>query len=260
MRVPRVYKALLGAVLCCMWFTAHADTAVRELRSAPEARSAPGIDYTLHTTMFQGSTVMLIDVHTGTGDWIRTDATRLPPFPLAPPAKAALQWFFGATVGWMPVPAGWRLQRAAVGADGNTAYTFASPDGVASGWVTYTVVPACESCILQDANGVLPGAGEHLDASGAGGANLGQTNPVMSWQSHPDDCTAMFRYRSDGLTVHAAVLSSVPISALDSQKGDLSLAEAYVALPSAKAADADFLLSHFRRAFPACHAPNGWAG
>lgn len=260
MRGLVVVRALLAAALCCSGLMAHADTAVRELRAAPETKSTPGVDYQLHVTAFQGNTVMLIDVHAGSGDWIRADASTLPPLPLAPPAKASPQWFYGVGVGWMPVPAGWRLLRATIGADGNAVYAFTSPDGAASGWASYGVIPACESCILQEANGVLPGAGEHLDASGEGGINPGQTNPVMSWQSHPDDCTALFRYRSGGLTVHAAVLSSMPISVIDSQKGDLSLAEVYLGLPAAQASQADFVLSQFRQAFPACHSPNGWSG
>lgn len=264
MRYPGRFKLIVGVVLWSLCLTAlHAATGVRELRSTPERRSAPDADYALHTTPYGGASVTLIDVHAGGGDWLRTDPAKLPPFPADAPVvgKSPLQWFYGVVAGWMPVPAGWRLQRAEIGMDGGTVYTYASPDGAAAGWITYTVIPACVGCMLDETNGLLPGAGERLARlSGSPESNLGQTNPVMSWQSRPDDCTALFRYRSGGLTVHAAVLSSVPISALDSQKGDLAVADVYAALPTGKSGAVDYLLGHFRQAFPACHSPNGWPG
>jgi hypothetical protein len=66
------------------------------------------------------------------------------------------------------------------------------------------------------------------------------------------------RYRSDALSVSAAVLSSEPMDGLRSAQGFLSLAEVSVALPSSKAAIADAIMGSFRRTFPACHAPDGW--
>ncbi len=258
------FRAAAFTLLCWLCLPAlHATTGVRELPSAPQERSAAGTDYNLHTVTASGQTVTVIDVRTATGDWLRPDAAHLSAsLPDAPAAlQAQLQWFYGSTAGWMAVPAGWRVQRATIGADGGTVYTFAAPDGTHTGWLTYTVIPACVGCILDEANGLLPGAGEHLAArSGNPESNLGQTNPVMNWQSHQDDCTALFRYRSGGLTVHAAVLGSAPITVLDTQKGELSLAEVYAALPASKGSLADFLIGHFQQAFPACHAPNGWAG
>ncbi|WP_201312591.1 hypothetical protein [Dyella sp. EPa41] len=264
MRYPGMFKLIIVMVLCPLCLSAlHATTGVRELRSTPDMRSAPDADYALHAANDGGASVTLIDVHGGGGDWLRADPARLPPLPGDAPVagKSALQWFYGAVVGWMPVPAGWRLQRAEIGMDGGTVYTYASPDGASAGWITYTVIPACLGCMLDETNGLLPGAGERLATlTGSPESNLGQTQPVMSWQSRPDECTALFRYRSGALTVHAAVLSSVPISALDSRKGDLAVADVYAALPAGKSGAADYLLGHFRQAFPACHSPNGWPG
>ncbi|WP_109126946.1 hypothetical protein [Dyella sp. C11] len=239
----------------------RADTDIRELPTTPETQSAPGTDYALRPVTFAGSTVTLIDVHSGVGDWTRPDVAKLPALPSASglPAKEAVQWFYGSIAGWMAVPAGWRVQRATIGVDANARYTFVAADGAASGWVTYAVIPACEECLLRDAEGVLPGAGEALASRhDAVPIHLGQTNPVMSWQSRPDDCTALFRYRAGSLMAHAAVLSSVPIAALDTGKGDLALAEVYAALPAGRSALAEFMVGSFRQAFPACQSPRGW--
>ncbi|WP_199099245.1 DUF4850 domain-containing protein [Dyella sp. ASV21] len=241
----------------------HAETGVRELPSTPELTSALGKDYALRTAQVGAHTVTLIDVNSGLGDWLRPDSAKLPTLPLDAPAALhdRVQWFYGNTVGWMPVPAGWHVQRAAIGVDGGAVYTFAAAAGASSGWLSYTVVPACLGCMLEVANGLLPGAGEHLaDVSGGAAANLGQTNPVMSWQSRPDDCTALFRYRAAGLTVQAAVLSSIPVNALDSPKGDLAVAAVYAALPGGKPDLSAFVIDSFRQAFPACHSPQGWPG
>jgi len=264
MRCPGIFKLIFVVMLCSPCLSAlHATTGVRELRSTPDRHSAPDADYVLHATSYGGASVTLIDVHAGAGDWLRADPAKLPPFPGDAPVagKSPWQWFYGAIAGWMPVPAGWRLQRAEVGMDGGTVYTYASPDGASAGWITFTVIPACVGCMLDETNGLLPGAGERLATlTGSPESSLGQTHPLMSWQSRPDECTALFRYRSDGLTVHAAVLSSVPIAALGSQKGDLAVADVYAALPAGKSGAADYLLEHFRQAFPACRSPNGWPG
>ncbi|RDI98889.1 hypothetical protein DVT68_10310 [Dyella solisilvae] len=255
-----IVAAALLAVLAAA--SSHASAGVRELRTTPQTQSAPGVDYMLHVTSVGGAMVTLIDVHSGAGDWVRANAAKLPPVPAADTtSKDAPQWFYGEVVGWMPVPQGWRVQHAAIGADGNTLYTFVAPEGASAGWITYTVIPACESCLLEETEGLLPGAGERLGSQhNSPGIDLGQTNPVMSWQSRPDDCTALFRYRSGGLTVHAAVLSSVPVSALEDGKGDVSVADLYVGLPDRKASLAGFLQDHFRQAFPACHSPRGFGG
>jgi len=257
----RFHRVGLIAVLALLAMPAWAGDGVRELPTAPEMRSAPGTDYLLRTVNFGGATVSLIDVHSGVGDWSRPDAAKLPALPSPPSGKDGVQWFYGEAVGWMAVPTGWHVQRAAVGADATARYTFVAAEGAASGWLTYAVIPACDECLLRAAEALLPDAGEQLAARHDSTAiNLGQTNPVMSWQSRPDDCTALFRYRSGGLTVNAAVLSSVPVSALQSGKGALSLADIYVALPASKASLAEYLTGNFRQTFQACRSPQGWAG
>lgn len=241
----------------------HAAVGVRELPTTPDAVSAAGKDYALRNLHLGDQDVTLIDVNSGLGDWTRPDATKLPALPDDLPATmhGRLQWFYGDTVGWMPVPTGWHVQRAVIGLDGGTEYTFAAPSGAAAGWLSYAVDPACVGCMLETANGLLPGAGEHLAAlSGGSAANLGQTNPVMSWQSRPDDCTVLFRYRAAGLGVSAAVVSSVPVSALDSQQGSLAVATVYAAIPAAKPNLADYVLGRFRQTFAACRSPQGWPG
>ena len=261
-RFRNLLAILALMVSCGLCPAAEAATNVRELPAAPELQSTVGTDYALRTVPFGGATVTLVDVHAG-GDWVRPEIARLPP----PPAssglakKDAVQWFYASGAGWMAVPLGWRVQRAVIGADGGTQYVFTASEGRSAGWVSYEVIPVCVGCVLGDANGLLPNAGEQLAALGTPAADLGQTNPVMSWQSRPDDCTLLFRYRTAGLTVHAVVQSSVAIAPGDhAQKGALALAEVYAALPAARAATAEFMVSSFRQAFPACRSPNGWSG
>jgi hypothetical protein len=261
-RFRHVVALVATTLLWGMMSQVHAAAGVRELPTTPEIRSALATDYALRTLAFGGVTVTLIDVHSGAGDWTRPDPAKLPALPSSPsPPKDAVQWFYGDVAGWMAVPQGWRVQRATIGVDANAHYTFTAPEGATSGWVTYTVIPACEECLLQESEALLPGAGEQLATRhDATPIYLGQTNPVMSWQSRPDDCTALFRYRLGGLTVHAAVLSSVPVPALETGKAALALADVYAALPAAKSALADFMVGGFRQAFPACRSPQGWSG
>lgn len=261
-RIPGAAALVILMLLGGLSPPTRAAAGVRELPSGPEQQSAAGVDYALRSVPFGGITATLIDVHAGGGDWTRVDAAHLPALPSGtPPAKESVQWFYGSIAGWMAVPDGWRLQLAAIGVDGNARYSFVAPEGAAGGWVSYAVILACEACVLQEAEGLLPDAGEQLGRRhDATPIYLGQTNPVMSWQSRPDDCTALFRYRSGGLTVHAAVLSSVAIASLDSGKGELSLAQAYAGLPASRGALAEFLLGGFQQAFPACRSPNGWPG
>nr|WP_199042121.1 DUF4850 domain-containing protein [Dyella sp. ASV24] len=261
----RFRGVLAIAVLAMSWVlcpVAWAAKDIRELPASPEAQSTAGADYRLRTVSFAGAEATLIDVYSA-GDWIRPDIARLPGLPAvsALPTKDAVQWFYGSAAGWMAVPVGWLVREADISADGGTRYVFTASEGVSGGWVSYEVIPVCVGCVLGDANGLLPNAGEQLAELGTPGFDLGQTNPVMSWQSRPDDCTLLFRYRSSGLAVHAAVQSSVAIAATsDAQKGPLALAEVYAALPAAKSAQADFMVSSFRQAFPACRSPNGWSG
>lgn len=260
-----------GAIALLWWLfipSAYAATGSRTLPSAPQSSSVEGRDYSLRDIAMDhanahltgGIPVTLIDVFTGTGDWARPDLAHLPAYKATMPTRLRGQFrlFYGQVVGWMLVPAGWRVQFAAIGADGNTGYTFVAPTGAGSGWLDYGVTPACRSCLLANADGLLPGAWDQLVAQGyVHGAMPWHPAPVPDRLDHPDECTALLRYGSGTLSVHAAVLSSVP---MDSKRGDLSLAEVYAALPSFRAASAEAIVDSFRRAYPACHAPNGWPG
>ncbi|WP_144240765.1 hypothetical protein [Dyella japonica] len=79
----------------------------------------------------------------------------------------------------------------------------------------------------------------------------------MSWPSRPDDDALLFRYRSHGFFVRAAMQSTVAIAApSDAQKGTLALAEMYATLRAVRSATADFLVSSLRQG----HSPDGWPG
>jgi hypothetical protein len=248
---------------------AHAATDARTLPSSPQLSAVEGKDYSLHHVvdrasrhLSQGMQVTLIDVHTGIGDWARPDLGHVRAYKTNMPTRlrGQFQLFFGDVVGWMLVPAGWRVQLATIGADGNTGYTFISPAGAGSGWLDYGITPACLACLLGEADGLLPGAWEQLIANHyLHGPMPWRPVPAPDRLNHPDVCTALLGYRSGGLSVHGAVLSSEPMAALNNRSlGDLSLAEVYVALPSSKSASAEAVVAGFRRAFSACHSPKGW--
>lgn len=255
-----------------LWFVipgTYAAADARTLPGAPQSSSVEGRDYLLrdvaldpaNTRLTGGIPVTLIDVFTGTGDWAKPDLARLPAYKANLPTKlrGRFRLFYGQVVGWMLVPAGWRVQFAAIGADGNTGYTFVAPTGAGSGWLAYGMTPACRSCLLSHADGLLPGAWHQLVAQGyVHGKTPWHPMPEPDSLDHPDDCTALLRYRSGELSVHAAVLSSEPMAALNTAQVDLSLAEVYAALPSSKAAIAEDIVARFRRTFPACRSPNGW--
>jgi hypothetical protein len=268
---------LAGATALAAWFCTPALHAggqeqVRKLPVTQEVQqkrfvSQEGKDYVLRqrvvrTDAVSGEkmSVTLIDVLTGAGDWDRPDAARLPPVDMVVPAsvRRRLYWFYDGVIGWMPVPSGWRLQYAASGADGNTSYTFVAPGGAVSGWLAYGVIPACLSCLLGAADGLLPGAYEQEVANGyVHGVGPLPLQPVPDVLEHPDECTALLRYRADPLIARAAVLSSQPLAR---PKGDLSEADVFVALPAEQATLAEAIIGNFRHHFAACHAPGGWPG
>jgi len=258
--------AWLCAPALCAGEQVHALPTTQTVQAWPPSRE--GRDYSLRQRVVhpasdasgKGAPVTLIDVWTGVGEWARPDAGRLPANDMAIPEKARtqLQWFYGDVVGWMPVPSGWRLQNASMGADGNTSYTFVAPRGAASGRLSYGVIPACLSCLLGAAEGLLPGAYEQEVANGyVHGAGPLPPRPEPDVLAHPDECTALLRYRSGSLVAWAAVLSSQPIA---TPKGDLSEADVFVALPADQAALAEAIIGNFRHRFAACHAPGGWTG
>lgn len=265
----RVGTAALAAWLCATAAQAAGQTAVHELPTTQVVQqgrfvSREGRDYALRQLVVRPGgaghrlPATLIDLLTGTGDWARPDAARLPALATTIPAvvQARLHWFYGGVVGWMPVPAGWRLQEAVIGVDGNTGYTFVAPAGAASGWLSYGVTPACLACVLGDAEGLLPGAHRQEVAHGyAHGVGPLPLRPVPDVLAHPDVCTALLRYRSGALVVRAAELSSLPLAA---PEGDLSEAGVYLALPAAQGALAEAIIGDFRHRFVACHAPDGW--
>jgi len=254
------------------WMCVPALHAAGQVHELPTMKglwvSREGRDYSLRqavlhpagTVAGKGMPVTLIDVLDGTGEWDRPRAVRLPPVDGAVSASARerLHWFYGDVVGWMPVPAGWRLQYVAIGADGNTGYIFVAPAGAASGWLSYGVIPACRGCLLSAVDGLFPGAYEQEVANGyVHGAGPLPLKPVPDMQAHPDDCTALLRYRTGRLTVRAAVLSSEPLA---KSEGDLSEADVYVALPARQGGLAEAIVEGFRHRFAACHAPDGWPG
>jgi hypothetical protein len=251
--IRRIVRA--SGVLVLLWlsaFTASADTYARHLPTAPQAQQTD-LEYEQRTVVIGGEPVTLIDVPTGIGDWDRPDPARMQTNNgrIVPSQHGTFQWFYGGVVGWMLVPAGWHLRHASIGADGSSAYAFVAPQGAASGWLQYSIIPACVGCIVNEADGLLPGGWERavaLDLSN--GTKPWQPVPVPERLDHPDVCTALLSYRVGGLTVHGAVLSSAPMAKVGND--DVSLVEIYVALPAKKSTSADAIIASFRHEFPPC--------
>jgi hypothetical protein len=140
----------------------------RHHRCTLATKCAEGQDYSLNDVVVdranrhltEGMPVTLIDVRTGTGDWVRPDLADVPAYKANIPAKLSgrFQLFYGGVAGWMLAPEGWRVKHASIGVDGNAGYTFVAPTGRGSGWLDYDITPACLSCVLGEADGLLPGA------------------------------------------------------------------------------------------------------
>lgn len=247
-----VLFCLATALPWCVASASRPFSAPRHLPLVPVAQPATNT-YQLHTVIIGNQPVTLVDVQTGLGDWSRPDPAHLrADHGNVPATRAArFQRFYGELVGWMWVPAGWHLQSAAIGVDGNSAYTFVAPQGAASGWLDYSVLPACVDCILGDADGLLPGAWEQEVTLGyPHGAKPWTPIPTPTRLGHPNACTALLRYRSGGLIVHGAVLSDAPMAEMG--RTDASLAEMYFAVPASRAPMAQALVAHMRENHPAC--------
>ena len=74
-----------------------------------------------------------IDVFDGFGEWEQTADAALLIFDQAIPAalRSQVQLFHANATGWLLVPRGWRVRRAAVGVDGTLAFSFIAANGVA---------------------------------------------------------------------------------------------------------------------------------
>lgn len=254
MRIRQVLG--VASVLALAWSSAMplaADTYVRRLPAAPAASAH--FKRVQHKVIVGGQPVTLISVLTGMGDWdrpddrqLQTDRTRLPSS-----LQGRFQRFYGGVVGWMLVPAGWRLLSAAIGADGGSSYSFVAPGGAARGWLIYGATPACVACMLGAADGLLPGAWQREVAMGyAHGARPWQPIPAPGRLDHPNDCTALLRYRSGGLTVHGVLLSTTPMAQAGRDGEDVSLVETYAALPASQSALGRAIVASLRANYPAC--------
>lgn len=254
MNFPLCLGAVLLSSLACI--ATAADAPRRALTGPPTHYvSVAGKDYRLapvhpHDAAghpLDGVRAARIEVKDEEGEWETLRDAEVPALTVtAPPAlRDKLDWFYADATGWLAVPRGWKPLRTAVGVDGNTIFSFAAPEGVEAGWLSWELLPACLGCIYEAAQGVFPGAHKQLDAL------METSTPEPALEPKPDDlqrldrCTARLAYQ---------LPKSPPVRALAvlDQTGDPFYRELAVAMPVASAAVADYLLAAFKDAHGGC--------
>lgn len=149
--------------------------------------------------------------------------------------------------GWFITPAGWHEQHASLGTDGTSSWTFVAPGGEEHGWFSIGVVPACVSCMLGDAEGYFPAAIRLYNDEYHNGPSAITLVPVQHKLSHPDLCTALLAYRSDGLEVQGQLYFSPPIK--NNYRSD-GLTSIFVAMPPGEERMQTLMLTSFWGSHP----------
>jgi len=248
---------LAAALLLLAAGSVGADDAPRRSLTTPPTRyvSTPGKDYRLapaHPHDAAGKPLadihaMRIEVKDGEGEWETVADADLPALAITVPPELhdKLDWFYAGATGWLAVPRGWKPVRSAVGVDGNTVFSFAAPEGVEAGWMSWALFPACLGCIYEAAQGVFPGAHKQLDTLLETSTPEPVLDPKPDELQRVDRCTARLAYR---------LPKSPPVRSLMvlDQTGDPFYRELAIAMPASSAAVADFLLASFKRAHGGC--------
>lgn len=221
--------------------------------------SIAGKDYRLHAVIAQDSAghplsdvpAEIIEVYTGALNWNSPRYSKLPPIDsLTADSRAQLQLFYAAGIGWMLVPRGWTVHRAAEGADGSDVYEFTPSTPGMPGWEAYSSAGGCVGCIYSMADGIIPGAHDKLEEIIEDGAKEPKLYPVPDSVTHPTPCMAMFSYRiKPPLIVHAAVFLGHAEEVSETDEEALAL---YAALPDTNNKLAEFVVAYFQNVNSAC--------
>ncbi|MGH8397263.1 MAG: DUF4850 domain-containing protein [Gammaproteobacteria bacterium] len=193
-----------------------------------------------------GVPATLIDVFSGLGEWESVSPDKVPPFTYFLPddMRDQIQLFYmDDELGWILVPRGWKVHRAAEGADGTERFTFVAPTGAKYGWLDLSYVPGCMGCMYWDTDGLIPDAHKGLIDMGlaAPSSKPAKLVPTPDSISHPDPHTAIFRYH---------ISSSPPVRAMvflgpETQEGDVVERALYLALPTSKTKLVDCITDYY---------------
>ncbi|WP_266169173.1 DUF4850 domain-containing protein [Dyella subtropica] len=234
---------------------ASAGDSRRSLTGPPvRYTSVQGTDYRLvpaHPRDAAGKPVGLpatrINIQDQEGEWEVARDADLPAFTASiPPAlRDQVQLFYASATGWLVMPRGWHVQRTAVGADGNTIFSFVAPEGAHAGWLSWELYPACLGCIYEAAQGLFPGAHKQLDTLMETSTPEPALDPTPEKLERLDRCTVRLTY---ALPKSPAVRS---LSVFD-QSGDPVYRELSIALPASQSALADYLLSSYKDEYGGC--------
>lgn len=191
----------------------------------------------------------IIEVITGLGDWNTTADVDVPVYgPVLPDAvRPHVQLFYNEAIGWMVVPRGWRLRRAAVGADGNAVFAYTALGGASQGWMSVASVPACGGCILAEMDGLFPEAHRELNKLWGSDAPSPHMTPKLLSLSHPDPCTASFTYRP----AHSPPVTAI-IQLTDRDHSGLMRLD--LAMPPDQRSLGAYIFEAFRTPSPRCEA------
>ena len=240
---------------------AAAPNNTRELPSALSGEtSVVGKDYRLHAVTAEDSAghplndvpASIVDVFTGAGEWDSPKYSEAPAIEGSVPAdmQAQIQLFYAAGSGWMLVPRGWILRRAAVGADGSAAFEFAPANPGAAGWEGIDTAGACMGCMYADGDGIVPGAHARLEEIVDDGEPEPKLHPTPDSMTHPTECMTVFRYRiKSELTVHAVVFLG---HHEEESETDEEATTQYLAMPDKDSKLAEFITSYFQNMNAAC--------
>lgn len=192
----------------------------------------------------------LMDVATGAGDWDKPNAADVPPLErgLIDKAHGQLQFFY-TSLGWIPVPLGWKVQSAGEGADGSASYVFVAPKGSQDGWIGTGGDGGCEGCMYSDADGLIPAAHKGMaDIMGLEDASVpAVVKPTPNILNRPDNCTVLFSYTQPASPKIWGLVYLQMSDGVAQEEHSL-----YVALPDADAGFITLIDTYFQHHLPKC--------
>jgi hypothetical protein len=154
-----------------------------------------------------GIPAKVVTVLDGTGSWDGPSAVPPPAYVVNGSVSmrnevALFQVETGLGGGWIAVPRGWRVISAVAGAQGSWEATFIAPDGPSHGWLSVGGSGPGTTEVFSAAEGYFPGA-YRLENEIIPGALTRDSvlSPEPDSLVHPDPCTALVSYKSDGLAV-----------------------------------------------------------
>jgi hypothetical protein len=156
--------------------------------------------------------------------------------------------------GWLVVPKGWHIQYASEGAQPGYGLGFVAPGGARNGWMVSWSTSGIGS-ILASGEGLFPNAKRRYLAFvnrpvGAGLIAVTfvqdpvRLSPTPTSLTHPNRCTALVTYRSDGLVVKGIALWQPPMHPYSSDPYSTAM---YIAMPANDTEMETYIVKMFER-------------